>query len=134
MPNSPHMLIVDDEVNVAFTLQMVFESEGYKVTVAHSCAQALKKLADAHNFDVVMTDLNMEKEDIGLDVARAAQRLKPKPVIVICTGYASVSNLGSALDLRVDYVATKPADLPELLGALRRLMALRTNARSTGSS
>ena len=133
MPNAPNLLIVDDEVNVALTLQMVFENEGYEVRVAHSCAEALKKLADGLNFDVVMTDLNMEKEDIGLDVARAAQRLKPKPVIVICTGYASVSNLSSALDLHVDYVATKPGDLPELLGALKRLVAIRANARSTSS-
>ena len=125
MAASHSLFIVDDEVNVARTLQMVFEAEGYKVSTAYSCAEALGVLKRSRSFDVVMTDLNMEKPDIGLDVARAAQQLNPKPVVVICTGYASVTNLRSALDMQVDYVANKPADLPELIGAINRLVTLR---------
>ena len=67
------MLLVDDEVNVAHTLRMVFEDEGYFVTVAHSAAEALTKLQIGH-FQVVITDLNLERENIGLQVARTASR------------------------------------------------------------
>ena len=123
------MLIVDDESNVARTLKMVFEREGFEVHTAFSCADALKVLDGGPSLDVVITDLNMEREDIGLEVARAAQRLKQRPVVVICTGYANPNNAQEALDLRVDYLATKPADLHELLGALRRLLALRGAAQ-----
>src|SRR6266705_751891 len=78
------LLIVDDEVNVTRTLQMVFEDEGYTVTPAYSCAEALKIMKNGHNFDGVITDLNMERDDIGLIVARRALELKPQPVVAIC--------------------------------------------------
>jgi CheY-like chemotaxis protein len=110
------MLIVDDESNVARTLQMVFEREGFEVRTAFSCAEALKVLSAKPPLDVVITDLNME---------RAAQQLRKRPVVVVCTGYANPSNAQQALDMQVDYLATKPADLSELLSALKRLLAMR---------
>jgi DNA-binding NtrC family response regulator len=125
MARKPSLLIVDDENNVALTLKMVFEREGFAVLTANSCAGALKLLADGHVFDAVITDLNMEKENIGLEVARAALRLHPKPAVVVCTGYASIDNSAAALQMKVDYLATKPVDLDELKRAVSRLMAFR---------
>lgn len=125
MPQKPAMLIVDDETNVARTLSMIFEREGFEVQTAFSCAEALKALTSRPAPDVVITDLNMEREDIGLEVARAAQKLEKRPIVVICTGYANTSNAQEALEMQVDYLATKPADLTELLTALNRLLALR---------
>ncbi len=129
MPGKPSLLIVDDELSVARTLQMVFEQEGYKVAAAHSCAEALRLLDDGARYDAIITDLNMEQPDIGLDVARAACNLRPKPVVVICTGYASSDNSRKALELRVDYLATKPVDLKELVPALDRMIAHRSDLK-----
>jgi len=130
---SPLLLIVDDEVNVTRTLQMVFERHGYRVKTALSCADALKKLGEnGESFDAVITDLNMERADIGLNVARAARKLKSKPAVIICTGYASVSNSQSALEMHVDYLAIKPVDLEQLLSAVRRLIALRASTQNGG--
>ena len=117
----PHLLIVDDEPNVLLTLGMIFEQDGHRVTRAASCAEALHELANGHMFDAIITDLNMEKPDIGLDVARAALRLHPRPAVVICTGYADIKNARAALQLRVDYFATKPVDLDELKLVVGRL-------------
>ena len=131
MSQKAAMLIVDDETNVARTLSMVFEREGFQVQTAYSCAEALKILGNKPSLDVIITDLNMEREDIGLEVAKAAQSLNRRPIVVICTGYANVSNAQEALDMQVDYLATKPADLPELLSTLNRLLAVR-RARERG--
>ena len=121
MRPAPHLLIVDDEPNVLLTLGMIFEQDGYRVTRAASCAEALHELANGNAFDAVITDLNMEEPDIGLDVARAAFRLHPRPAVVICTGYADIKNARAALQLRVDYFATKPVDLDELKLVVGRL-------------
>jgi len=75
MADKPSLLIVDDETNIALTLQLVFEREGYAVHTANSASGALKLLRNGHLFDAVITDLNMEKENIGLEVARAALRV-----------------------------------------------------------
>lgn len=121
MTQSQHLLIVDDEPNVLLTLGMIFELDGYLVSKAQSCAEALQIIAGDQRFDAVITDLNMERQNIGLVVARAAMRLKPRPVVVICTGYADLNNTQAALDMHVDYFATKPVDIQELKSAIRRL-------------
>ena len=119
------ILVVDDEVNVAETLKMVLEQEGYRATSAYSGADALALLAGRSRFDAIVTDLNMEKKDIGLDVVRAAQNQKHRPLIVVCTGYPSQQNLRSAFDLHIDYVAIKPCEISDLLLAIQRLFAAR---------
>jgi CheY-like chemotaxis protein len=70
------MLIVDDEPNVCFTLKLIFEQEGYAVTSAGSAAEGIRILQSPRKFDVVLTDLHMEKEDAGLELARQAKQMK----------------------------------------------------------
>jgi DNA-binding NtrC family response regulator len=131
MPSKPPIaiLLVDDEVNVTRTLQMVLEQEGYRVIPAYSAAEALAKLKGGLRPGIVITDLNMEKEDIGLEVARAAQKLKPRPLVVICTGYANVDNASIALEMRVDHLLTKPVSIDELRNSLIRLVRERDAAK-----
>ena len=119
------ILLVDDEVNVTRTLQMILEQEGYKVVPAYSAAEALTRFKGGFRPGIVITDLNMEKDDIGLEVARAAQKLKPKPIVVICTGYANVENASIALEMRIDHLLTKPVNIEELRGSLIKLLAER---------
>ncbi|MBV9480063.1 MAG: response regulator [Acidobacteria bacterium] len=123
------ILIVDDEDNVLHTLRMVFENEGYEVATASSCHRALEILDDGRSFDAVLTDLNMETEDIGLEVARAAGKRKPKPAVVICTGFATMENSRESLDLAVDYMAHKPVELSALISALNRLISRHRDLR-----
>lgn len=131
MPKSGLQIhIVDDEINVARTLQMVLQREAYTVTCAYSAKEALQQYKDGFRPDAAIIDLNMEQEDIGLEVAAAAQKLRPRPVIIISTGYANLSNIQNALDLRVDYLATKPVELEELRTALTRLLQRRGNRKS----
>jgi CheY-like chemotaxis protein len=126
----PRLLIVDDEESVTRTLQLVFEDLGYAVDTALNSTEAITALANGHSYDAVITDLNMEREDIGLEVARVAKQVRPVPVVVICTGYASQTNARSALEMHVDYFANKPVDLEELISNLDRLLARRGEIQS----
>jgi CheY-like chemotaxis protein len=125
-----HLLLVDDESSVLHTLRMVLENEGYNVVTAESCAQALMLLQTNTTFDGVITDLNMEKEDVGLEVARIALQATPRPVVVVLTGFASLVNSRQALDLGIDYMAHKPVELSDLLPALSRLVSRRRESDS----
>jgi|SRR5919108_2997336 NtrC-family two-component system response regulator AlgB len=117
------ILLVDDESNILETLRLVFEREGYKVATATSSAEAVGLIKRNGRFDAVITDLNMEKEDIGLEVARVAMKSKPRPAVVICTGFASMANSRAALQMGVDYMAHKPVELTDLISALNRLIS-----------
>ncbi len=125
------MLIVDDEPNVGYTLSMIFAKEGFSVKTAKSCAEAVD-LMKRRQFDVVMTDLHMEKPDIGLQVASKAQEMNPKPIVIVLTGYASMTNTREAMKIRVDYYALKPVVLADLLDAVRRLMGRRADGLAAG--
>jgi two-component system, NtrC family, response regulator HydG len=125
MPTKPSPLIVDDEQSILQTLQLIFERDGYDVVTAQGCAKALSFLQDHNSFDAVITDLNMEKEDIGLEVARAATKLIPRPAIVVFTGFANSANSEAAFEIGVDYLASKPVEPRELTSAIRRLIVIR---------
>ena len=123
------ILLVDDEISVLQTLRMILEREGYRVTAAQSCAEALTRLKSG-TFDAVITDLNMEAEDIGFDLARAAMKLKPKPAVVIYTGYGNPANARTALELGIDYLAMKPIATDDLISALNRLISRDRDRRT----
>jgi CheY-like chemotaxis protein len=124
------MLIVDDEPNVCFTLKLIFEQEGFTVTTAKSAAEGIKSLNSNNRYNLVMTDLHMEREDVGLDLVRAAKKLHPPPIVIVVTGYASMQNVRAALDVRVDHFAIKPIELPEFLEAIRRLVGWKSDVQS----
>ena len=126
------MIIVDDEPSFCFTLKLIFEQEGFAVTSAGSATEGIKIVESEQKFDLVLTDLHMEKEDAGLDLVRKAKRLEPAPLLIVVTGYASMKNVRAALDLHVDHFAVKPMELPELLEAVRRLAGWRVDALSAG--
>lgn len=123
------MLIVDDEPSVCLTLKMIFEQEGFKVATAASAAEAIGALRNGHRYDMVVTDLHMEREDAGFDLVRVAKNLDPPPVVIVVTGYASVTNARAALDVKVDHFAIKPVELPDFLEAVRRLAGWRSDTR-----
>jgi CheY-like chemotaxis protein len=126
------MLIVDDEPNVCFTMKLIFEQEGFDVETAATARDGIELIQSDHHFDVVLTDLHMEKEDAGLDLARVAKQLEQPPLLIVITGYASMKNARAALDIHVDHFAIKPIEIPELLEAVRRLAGWRVDAQGVG--
>jgi DNA-binding NtrC family response regulator len=124
-----YILLADDEPNVLLTLKLVLESDGYEVVTADSAATAIALMNQPRRFDAILTDLNMEKEDIGLDVAREAAKLLPRPAIFIITGFASIENARAALKIQVEHFATKPIDLNDLMLTLNRLLHGRPSVR-----
>ena len=127
------MLIVDDEPNVCFTMKLIFQKEGYQVETAATAAEGIGKLNSGRRYDVVLTDLHMEKEDAGLDLARIAKTLEHPPVLVVITGYASMKNARAAMDIHVDHFAIKPIEITELLEAVRRLAGWRADGYVAGT-
>lgn len=129
MRRRPRVLIVEDETAVAHTLAMILEMDGYAVEVTCTAADAVQLLAKPARFDAVITDLQMESPDAGFTVVRAARQLKPKPVIVVSTGYATERNAEMAWRLHVDHIVFKPAAVDEIRIAIRRLLSIRSGAK-----
>lgn len=125
MARKASLLIVDDEANVLTTLRLLFEDAGYKVATAESETQALRLLRRNSKFDAVLTDMSMEHDHSGLEVVKAAAKLRPRPVIIVFTGFGTLKNLRSSMNGAVDYFALRPIDIDEFKRVLARLLALR---------
>lgn len=119
------VLIVDDEPAVLFTLQVGLQQAGYLVTAATTACEALNVMQPPNAYDAVVTDLHMETAHSGFEVAQAAARLHPRPVIIVLTGYASDDNARAAIGGPVDHIEFKPFGLGDFKRVLHRLLALR---------
>ncbi len=116
-PN-PRVLVVDDEPSVLITTRAVLEQEGYIVETATGGEVALALIAD-HDFDLVLTDLNMPKVD-GLAVLAEVQRRSPNTATIMITGYASVQSALDAVQLGASEYLMKPVEIPQLKLAIKR--------------
>ena len=119
------VLLAEDEPGILYTFSAILRQQGYQVETARTYADALGRI-QAHTYDAIIADLNMERTGLGLELARQAKELAPPPAVVIYTGYPTLEQLRDALALRVDYVAFKPVDLDEIKNALHRLIARRS--------
>lgn len=123
------VLLAEDEAGVRYTFKSVLEEAGYEVRAVPSFAEAQSSIRES-DFDAVITELSLERESLGLELAREAKQQKPAPAVVIYTGEPTVERLRTALALQVDYVALKPVDVEEIQAALFRLISRRSAALS----
>ena len=62
MVEQPAILLIEDEARLRDNLQLLLESEGYRVMTAQNGLEGIKQLRDA-SFDLVITDLLMPEVD-----------------------------------------------------------------------
>ena len=112
MQGSAKLLIIDDERVALKNLEHVMKKEGYDVVATQSGANALKILGE-QSFDVVLTDLRMEKVD-GMQILRKCRELYPDTEVVLITGYATLESAVDAMKHGAFYYIAKPFKLDEV--------------------
>ena len=103
----------------------VLEEAGYKVQAVPTFAEAQNSMRK-REYDALITELSLERGELGLELAREAKKLKHAPAVLIYTAEPTIESLRAALALQVDYVALKPVDLEEIRSALFRLISRRS--------
>ena len=121
---APSLLVVDDEPDITFTLREILREAGYNVSTAQSSSDALG-LLKRYNYDVLITEVDLERNDCGLQLARTAKQMKTQPLVILSGANLEEKQLRRAMELRINYVVQKPIDLGELTQALDRLIARR---------
>jgi DNA-binding NtrC family response regulator len=112
MDNHAKLLIIDDERVALKNLEYVMKKEGYEVTATQSGQNALK-LLEEQQFDVVLTDLKMEKVD-GLQVLNRCRELYPDTEVIMITGFATLGSAVEAMKHGAFYYIAKPFKLDEV--------------------
>ncbi|MEJ5330171.1 MAG: S16 family serine protease [Desulfobaccales bacterium] len=117
------VLVVDDEEIARTNLEYILQKDGYQVDTAASALEALDKLT-GREFDVVLTDLKMERMD-GLQLLEAIKAKAPATEVVMITGYATVGTAVDALRKGAAHYLPKPINLEELRQTVRELAERR---------
>jgi CheY-like chemotaxis protein len=120
--NGEHVLVVDDEPDVARLLERLLVARGYRVTSFTSGEEALAAFRQRPGeFCAVITDHTMPRLT-GVELARRMKLLRPGIPVILTTGYGERIT-ASSIDTGVDAVAGKPLDAAKLIQTLRRLIA-----------
>lgn len=116
------VLLVDDDPTSRLTLQTVLQAGGYHVDAAASAAEAVGKM-DEQEYQLVLSDLQMESPEAGLKVLAHARMMDYKPATAIVTTYQNKEQ-GMKV-VKQSRMLIKPEDIPGLLGKVANLISER---------
>ncbi len=126
----PTILAVDDERAICIALQRLFAGNGWEVETACSREEAIDKL-ERGLFHLVITDLNMQRPDDGMELLRWIKQIRPETAVVMITAYGDERKAVEAMKLgAADYVP-KPFDNDELLAKVERELERVAERRET---
>jgi CheY-like chemotaxis protein len=119
------VLLVDDDPTARLTLQTVLQAGGYHVDAAASAAEAVGKM-DRRAYELVLSDLQMESPEAGLQVLAHARMMDYQPATAIITS----SHQGNLKPVRRDRdLLIEPQDVPDLLTKVADLISERATRR-----
>jgi two-component system alkaline phosphatase synthesis response regulator PhoP len=119
---SKKVLIVDDEPNVAISVEFLMRQEGFEVLVAHDGEQGLARIR-ADRPDLVVLDIMMPKLD-GFEVCRAV-RADPSLAgvrILMLSAKGRAAEIAKGLSLGADAYIPKPFSTRELVAKVKELL------------
>ncbi|MGH9519102.1 MAG: response regulator [Terriglobales bacterium] len=105
-------LVVDDDT-IMLHLTAVMLSAVAVVDTADNTAKALRQLVD-QEYDLLLTDLNIDSPGDGLTLAGANRSLHPQSRNILITGYPDFTSALAAVQNSFNEVILKPVDLETL--------------------
>jgi two-component system, OmpR family, response regulator len=119
MPDSPTILLVDDEDALQKLLTYPLEREGYRVVAARDGQEALDRFA-AEQPDLVVLDIMLPKVD-GLEVCKRLRAKSTVPIIMLTARDDELDKV-VGLELGADDYITKPFSIREFRSRIRALL------------
>jgi response regulator RpfG family c-di-GMP phosphodiesterase len=122
-PETPRILVVDDDDAVREVISVLLNEEGYSCLVAQSADEALG-LAAAGETHLVISDMKMPLHD-GLWLLDQLRKKHPDTAVIMLTGYGDTEAAVECLRRgAVDYLL-KPPKLTNLVRSIERALAKR---------
>ncbi|HET7441668.1 MAG TPA: response regulator [Terriglobales bacterium] len=118
------ILFVDDEASIRLTLPPVLRQAGFEVQVAESVGDAIFEI-NSHQFDALISDLNIGEEGDGFLVTTAMRHIQPNCVTFILTGYPAFETALQAIHSNVDGYLVKPVEVEALITAVKERLTSR---------
>ena len=117
--NRGHILVLEDEKDIANLLALLLEQQNFKVTTCSNTQQA-KQLINSENFDAVTVDIRLPGQD-GLSFIKEirAQETEVCLPMIIISAEAELNKSKTTSALRIVDWLDKPIDTEKLAKAMR---------------
>ncbi len=102
----PHILIMEDDVNLARGLKMILDEQGYNVDLQNSGHGAMDAMEQT-DYDLLMADLRLPDID-GMQVVKQVKDNRPETEVIVMTGYATSELAVDAMKLGARDFLAKP--------------------------
>ncbi|MCJ7602308.1 MAG: response regulator [Desulfobulbaceae bacterium] len=132
MNDKPHLLIIDDDPTVRYTLKKILELHGYIVSVAGTGAEALR-FVSSNQPDIAFVDL-MLPDIRGAELVRDLKKIHPQLLCIIITAGTSTDAVIDALHQGVEDYFQKPLDMEIILPKLEALLEKNVCRRKSCAS
>jgi len=114
-----HILIVDDNQDLADGLAIILEDENYQVSVAYNGADAINTFDDSH-FDIVFVDIKLPDMN-GMEVYQHINKENPKVRVVMMTGFRIEQVLAEVIEKGNVEILRKPFNMMRIEEILKEV-------------
>jgi DNA-binding response OmpR family regulator len=122
MANKKLILVIDDDLDIVDSVEVILTKNGFEVVKAMSGADGIEA-ATSHNPDLILCDMMMERVDSGSKVAEELRKKNMKvPIFLLSSiGNATASNI--EIDkLGFNGVFQKPVDPSRLVSTIKKVL------------
>jgi DNA-binding NtrC family response regulator len=117
----PQILIVDDDVDTCQFIAELLAAPGRDLAYESNPRAALERASSAP-FDAVISDINLNAPQSGLDILRAAKRANPRCQVVLISGFGTLETAIEAVRAGAfDYIS-KPFNIAQVKSVVERAL------------
>jgi DNA-binding NtrC family response regulator len=120
MPESRHVLIVDDDEEVRHLFCDIIDLLGFSPTAVGSGVAALQQLKATH-FDLVILDVRIPDMN-GLETFKAIRQFNSSVPVVLTSGFGMDKNVQDALSMGALLCLEKPFNVARAMSTLRDIV------------
>ena len=125
MPTRPTVVVVDDDISVRESLELLIQNEGWQPALFESAQEFLAQLPTVVPSCLIL-DVNLPDLS-GLDIQQRISDKKSSTPIIFITGYGDIPTSVRAMKAGAAEFLTKPLDDEIMIGAIREAV-LRSQA------
>jgi signal transduction histidine kinase/ActR/RegA family two-component response regulator len=119
-PTEGHVLLVEDDNEVAKLACEMLEQLGFEVFWVASAKEALGALSDGRSIDIVFSDIMMPGGMSGIELAHEIHSRRRELPVLLTSGYVEAARRDAEVEGVV--ILPKPYGLDQLSAALRKVM------------
>ncbi|RDC62315.1 Adenylate cyclase [Adhaeribacter pallidiroseus] len=128
------ILVVDDETDLELLIKQKFRRKirenAYEFVFAHNGVEALQKLAEHPDLDIMLSDINMPEMD-GLTLLTKLPEVNPLVKAVMVSAYGDMENIRMAMNRGAFDFVCKPVNFEDLEVTMDKTMLHVSQLRET---